>query len=155
MEARIAGSRAALYAEEHPGAPSVQRFDPTDLTAIRQMLEGANPDALVCANDRTAGQLMHGLQALGRRVPQDVALVGIDDVDYASLLPVPLTTVRQPTHEIGAAAIAAMLERVRRPSGPPRDILLDGTLVVRASCGAKAGEALTPELNGNGEFDGR
>ena len=155
VDARIAGYREALFAEEHPGAPSVQRFDPADATAIRQMLDGVNPDALVCANDRTAGQLMHGLQALGRRVPQDVALVGIDDVDYASLLPVPLTTVRQPTREIGAAAVAAMLERVRRPSGPPRDILLDGTLVVRASCGAKAGLPLSPELTGNGEFDGR
>ncbi len=155
IEARIAGYREALLAEEDPVAPSVQRLDATDLVALRQMLEGANPDALVCANDRTAGQLMHGLQALGRRVPQDVALVGIDDVDYASLLPVPLTTVRQPTHEIGAAAVAAMLERVRRPSLPPRDILLDGTLVVRASCGAKAGGLTAPGLPETGSFDGR
>ena len=156
VDARIAGYREALFAEDHPGTPSVQRFDPTDGTAIRQMLDGVNPDALVCANDRTAGQLMHGLQALGRRVPQDVALVGIDDVDYASLLPVPLTTVRQPTREIGAAAVAAMLERVRRPSLTPRDILLDGTLVVRASCGAKSlGGQVSPELTGDGRFDGR
>ena len=67
----------------------------------------------------------------------------------------PLTTVRQPTREIGAAAVAVMLERVRQPAGPPRDILLDGTLVVRASCGAKAGEPLSPELTGDGRFDGR
>ena len=155
VDARIAGYREALFAEELPAVPSVQRFDPMDLPAIRQMLEGANPDALVCANDRTAGQLMHGLQALGRRVPQDVALVGIDDVDYASLLPVPLTTVKQPTREIGAAAVAAMLERVRRPSLTPRDILLDGTLVVRASCGEKAGGLTAPGIPGTGSFDGR
>ena len=63
--------------------------------------------------------------------------MGIDDVGYASLLPVPLTTVRQPTREIGAAAVAAMLERLGKPRLSPRDILLEGTLVVRASCGAR------------------
>ena len=155
IAARIAGYREAIFAEEDPLMPAVQRFEATDLAALRQMLDTVNPDALVCANDRVAGQLMHGLQALGRRVPQDVALVGIDDVDYASLLPVPLTTVRQPTHEIGAAAIAVMLERVRRPGLPPRDILLDGTLVVRASCGAKAGGLTAPGIPDTGSFDGR
>ena len=100
------------------------------------MLEEFRPDAVVCANDRTAGRLMHALLALGKRLPQDVALVGIDDVGYASLLPVPLTTVRQPCREIGAAAVAAMMERVQRPHVAPRDILLEGVLVVRESCGA-------------------
>ena len=62
--------------------------------------------------------------------------VGIDDLEYASLLPVPLTTLRQPTREIGAAAFAAMLDRVSRPDTPVRDILLQTQLVVRRSCGA-------------------
>jgi DNA-binding LacI/PurR family transcriptional regulator len=55
------------------------------------------------------------------------------------LLPVPLTTVRQPAREIGEAALRAMLDRVHRPDLPPRDILLDGELVVRRSCGAEPG----------------
>ena len=57
-------------------------------------------------------------------------------MDYANLLPVPLTTLRQPTREIGAAAFAAMLDRVYRPDAPVRDILLQTQLVVRRSCGA-------------------
>jgi len=65
-----------------------------------------------------------------------VRLVVIDDMEYASLLPVPLTTLRQPTREIGAAAFAAMLDRVGRPEIPVRDILLQTQLVVRRSCGA-------------------
>ena len=104
---------------------------------MRAMLEDFRPDAVVCCNDRAAGRLMHALLALGRRLPEDVALVGIDDAGYAGLLPVPLTTVRQPCREIGAAAVAAMLERAGRPQAAPRDILLEGTLVVRASCGAR------------------
>jgi GntR family transcriptional regulator, arabinose operon transcriptional repressor len=99
-------------------------------------MDGQRPDAIVCANDWTAARLMHSLLALGHAVPRGVRLVGIDDVDYASVLPVPLTTLRQPTRQIGAAAMAAMLDRVGGAELPTRDILLHGTLVVRASCGA-------------------
>lgn len=53
-------------------------------------------------------------------------------------MPVPLATLRQPTREIGAAAFAAMLERVARPGAPARDILLQTELIVRKSCGGVA-----------------
>ena len=76
------------------------------------------------------------LLALGVAVPAGVRLAGIDDVDYASLLPVPLTTLRQPTRQIGAAALAAMLDRVGGADLPARDVLLEGSLVVRRSCGS-------------------
>lgn len=79
---------------------------------------------------------MQGLLALGYRVPADFKMVGIDDVEYAQLLPVPLTTVRQPCREIGQAAMAAMLDRIQHPEMLPRDILLDCRVVVRSSCGA-------------------
>ena len=52
------------------------------------------------------------------------------------LLPVPLTTLRQPCHEIGVSAMRAMVDRVGQPDLPPREILLHGTLVVRESCGS-------------------
>jgi DNA-binding LacI/PurR family transcriptional regulator len=70
-------------------------------------------------------------------VPKAVRLVGIDDLEYASLLPVPLTTLRQPTRPLGTAALAAMLDRVAGADLPTRDLLLHGTLVVRRSCGAR------------------
>jgi DNA-binding LacI/PurR family transcriptional regulator len=100
-----------------------------------QASKGRDLEAYVCVNDRVAGQLMHSLLATGLHIPGDIRLVGIDDVSFASLLPVPLTSVRQPCHEIGAAALAAMLARIEHPHAPARDILLDGTLVVRASSG--------------------
>jgi DNA-binding LacI/PurR family transcriptional regulator len=92
-------------------------------------------DAFVCANDRIAGRLMHSLMAQRVRIPRDVRIVGIDDVHYAELLPVPLTTVHQPCREIGDAALRLMLERIDRPALPARELLLDCRLVVRASCG--------------------
>jgi DNA-binding LacI/PurR family transcriptional regulator len=80
---------------------------------------------------------MQNLISLGYRIPQEMRVVGIDDVNYASLLPVPLTTMHQPCREIGMAAMAAMLERLARPDMPVRDVLLECTLVIRNSCGAR------------------
>jgi DNA-binding LacI/PurR family transcriptional regulator len=57
-------------------------------------------------------------------------------VPYANLLPVPLTTLHQPCLEIGAAAIAAMQDRIANPHLAARSILLNGHLVVRKSCGS-------------------
>lgn len=111
--------------------------DPTDRDALQHYIETCRPDAIVCAHDRAAARLMHALLGLGVRIPQDVRLAGIDDVDYAAWLPVPLTTMRQPVQLIGQAAVAAMLERRAHPERPARDIFVQCTLVVRESCGAR------------------
>ena len=126
VDARIAGYREALSAHEIP----ISAVAPD----AEEALHNNRPDALVCANDRTAGQSMHTLMARGVRIPADVAIVGIDDVEYAALLPVPLTTIHQPCRAIGEAAMSAMLQRIARPDMLPRDILLDCRLVVRNSC---------------------
>ncbi len=137
VEARESGWREALYAWDVPFDRALaRRLDPGDAGQVDALLSSAHPEGIVCANDRTAGLLMHTLLALGRQVPRDVRLVGIDDVEYARLLPTPLTTLRQPTRQIGAVALAAMLDRIGRVDLPTRDILLHGTLVVRRSCGA-------------------
>jgi len=136
---REGGWRAALRAAgAEPEAALAARLDPDDEGAVAAWLEAARPDAAVCANDRTAARLMRSVQRLGRAVPRDLRLCGIDDADLAALLPVPLTSLRQPTAGIGAAALAAMLERVAGADFPPREIRLQGTLVVRRSCGAVA-----------------
>jgi GntR family transcriptional regulator of arabinose operon len=131
VRARLAGYREALF---EFGVPyDASRVQLIADQSLRQAFEAARSTAFVCATDRLAGPLMQTVQALGLRVPQDIRVVGIDDVDYARLLPVPLTTVHQPCREIGEAAIAAMLERRAKPKIPARDILLDCHLVARAS----------------------
>ncbi len=138
VEARVAGYREALFGHGAAVEESLLgRLDPSQPAAVKAMLEKARAEGFVCANDRTAGALMHSLLALGHAIPGDVRIVGIDDVEYASLLPVPLTTIRQPCLEIGEVAMSAMLERVARPRLPAREILLDVSLVVRQSCGAR------------------
>jgi GntR family transcriptional regulator of arabinose operon len=134
VDAREAGYRDALYAASLPVDRSlIGRLDPADRTALDAFLRSARPDGIVCANDRTAANVMQTLLRLRYRIPYDMRLVGIDDADYASLLPVPLTTLRQPTAQIGHAALAAMLDRISHPALPPRDILLHCELVVRGS----------------------
>lgn len=138
VAARAAGYREALYNHGMDLAASwAQRMDPDDICGVRRLMQSMRPDAIVCANDRTAGRLMHTLRLLEYRVPHDIRLVGIDDVEYARLLPVPLTTLRQPTHQIGDAALSMMLERIARRTLPPRELRLDCELIVRDSCGAK------------------
>jgi GntR family transcriptional regulator of arabinose operon len=110
---------------------------PADRDALAAYLDAHEPDAIVCAHDRGAAHLMQALLALGRSIPRDIRLAGVDDVEYAAWLPVPLTTVRQPVREIGEAAVAAMLERRAYPARPARDIFVQCTLVVRQSCGAE------------------
>jgi DNA-binding LacI/PurR family transcriptional regulator len=139
VEARIAGYREALFRVGAPFESSlVQRISGCHTGELARFVDNLKPEAIVCANDRTAGEVMHGLIDLNYQIPKDVRIVGIDDVQYANLLPVPLTTVHQPCREIGAAAVAAMLERIALPDMAARDILLDCELVVRASCGAHA-----------------
>ena len=136
VDAREAGYREALYVAGHEiGRRLIRRLDPADSPAVESFMTAARPDAIVCANDRTAGELMQTLRRLGYAIPRDVRMVGIDDAGFAGLLPVPLTTLRQPTREIGDAALGAMLQRVARKDLPARDILLDCHLVVRESCG--------------------
>ena len=120
--------------------------DPSDHAEVRAIVSGLRPDGIVCANDYTAAQLMRTLEALSVKVPNDIRMAGFDDVKYASLLPVPLTTIHQPCNELGAAAVRAMVERVQHPELPPRDLLLDFTLVVRESCGAGRAQEFSAAL---------
>lgn len=137
VDEREAGFREALHAERLPYERGlVHRAPEAELDDVARQLVAARADGIVCANDRLAGALLHALRRHGCRVPHDMRLVGIDDVEYASLLPVPLTTLRQPTRAIGETALAMMLERIARPELPVRDVRLQCKLVVRESCGA-------------------
>jgi len=138
VDEREAGYREALHAAGVQFDRALTyRMDADDIESVRAVMQSGHPDGIACANDRTAGHLMHALLQLKYRIPDDVRLVGVDDVDYASLLPVPLTTLRQPTREIGEAALAVMLERIARRDMVPREVRLSCELVVRESSGAR------------------
>jgi DNA-binding LacI/PurR family transcriptional regulator len=98
------------------------------------------PDAMFVFNDLGALGFQDGLLDSGVRVPDDIAVVGLDDIEAAARARVPLTTVRQPTDRIGALAVDTLLARLRGERPPTRQ-LLEPELVVRRSCGAPAADA--------------
>jgi GntR family transcriptional regulator of arabinose operon len=139
VKAREAGWREAMQRYDAPLNPeSVQYLDPASVDAVRGILKRLRPEAFVCPNDITAATLMQTLNHLRVSIPADVRIVGIDDVKYASLLHVPLTTIHQPCQDIGVAALKVMLNRIANPSLPAWDVLLNFRLVVRRSSGTPA-----------------
>lgn len=105
-----------------------------DARALASVMEGRNPpDAIVCANDRTASFVIRTLDAIGLNVPKDVRVSGFDDLAYSLGSKVPLTTVRQPCAEIGRVALRTLVERILHRDLPPREILLAAELVRRRS----------------------
>ena len=134
IHARAAGFAEAFITRRAPfDVEMIHECDPTDISYVRQMIRKHKPDGIVCGNDVTAGYLLRTLDDLGVRVPHDVMIGGVDDVKYAELLRVRLTTVRQPFAAIGDAAYHAMLDRIARPHAAPRHITLGCELVVRDS----------------------
>jgi LacI family transcriptional regulator len=102
----------------------------------------ALPDAVVCANDQMAIGVLRAFAAGGVRVPEDVAVVGFDDIALGSLYDPTLTTVHQPMRMLGERACTRLLDRIADPDLSPAAELLPTELVLRASCGC-SGEAVT------------
>lgn len=98
------------------------------------------PDGLVASNDHLAIGLVHGLISRGVRVPEDVAVVGYDDIEFAAIAAVPLTSVRQPAREMGRAAAEILLARIAGTAGADLgNIVYRPELIVRASTASASG----------------
>lgn len=94
------------------------------------------PTAVFVANNLMTLGAFRALHEAGIRIPEEVAIVGFDDMPWATSLNPPLTAVSQPSQEIGSAAAELLLDRIARPDRATRHLILETTLVVRASCGA-------------------
>ena len=96
---------------------------------------GRLPQALLCATDQTAFEVMSVLRDAGVRVPQDVILTGFDGVLAGQVLTPTLTTVRQPLELLGQLAARLLDEQAGEPWGKPERFRLPVKLIVRGSCG--------------------
>ncbi|WP_299958056.1 LacI family DNA-binding transcriptional regulator [uncultured Roseobacter sp.] len=115
----------------------------TAQAAARDMFRATlPPDAVFVANDHMAFAVMDVLRyELGLRVPQDVSVVGYDDVTLSHWPSYNLTTVRQPANAMVAATVEALMARLNEDDEAPRRITLDGPLIVRGS--ARKPEGMT------------
>lgn len=103
--------------------------------AMQQLLP-AKPEAVFAASDMMAVGAMRAVREAGLDIPRDVAFVGFDDLP---LLPVPdpsLTTVHQPIVELGVKAVEVLIDLIENGARPPRRVVMDTELIIRASCGA-------------------
>ena len=91
------------------------------------------PDAIFCASDVMAIGAMAAIETARLRVPDDVAVVGFDDIDYARLVKPSLTTVRQSQDALAEGLIAAMLNLLEHSDEPPTVSVIPVELVVRES----------------------
>jgi LacI family transcriptional regulator len=103
--------------------------------AMQRLLPFA-PDAVFAASDAMALGALRALREAGKRVPEDVAVAGFDDVPFATRTDPALTTVRQPIQLMGALAAETLINMISHPDGQPHRVLLPTELVIRASCGS-------------------
>mgnify|MGYP001497823897 CR=1 FL=1 len=104
------------------------------MLAAQRLIERGLPDAVFCGNDMLAFGVYRGLAQNGLRVPEDVALVGYDDITFAADWIVPLTSVRQPIYELGYRAANLLFEHsADDPGHLHQQIVLTPSLIIRAS----------------------
>ncbi|MEV6926061.1 LacI family DNA-binding transcriptional regulator [Dactylosporangium sp. NPDC051485] len=109
--------------------------------AMRELLSLTRPPtAVFCVNDLTALGALDGARSLGRAVPDDVWVVGYDDIAMASWDAFDLTTVRQPTAEMARIAVQLLLARVAEPATAPRRVTMPAELIVRGSTAHHGGD---------------
>lgn len=140
---RLAGYRQALA---ECGAP----FNPSWVLRCNLRLEGGyeaalaalaaptRPTAIFAYSDLLAIGVLKAARELGLQIPQDVALVGYDDIEFAPFVDPPLTTAAQQSYEIGRRGAEILLEKLRWPTGEAwktQRVIYKPQLVIRASCG--------------------
>jgi LacI family transcriptional regulator len=143
---RLRGFRAALA--EHPGVQGVEA--PGDFTeaggyraALALLADPNPPTAIFCANDAMAVGAISALRVAGKRVPDDVAVAGFDDVPIGRYLSPSLSSVRVDVNHVGARAVELLCHAIAGDA-PPAQELMQTTLVVRRSCGGGTDEPPLP-----------
>lgn len=133
--------RLAGYRDRLPGSDE-RLVEVADFTldggraAMHRLLERApDLDALFVASDLMAIAAFDVLRVAGRRIPEDVAIVGFDDSPLALTTSPELSSVRQPIEEMGREMARLLVDQIRSPDRAPRRVILDTRLVVRGSSG--------------------
>lgn len=104
--------------------------------AMKALLK-SRPDAVFAASDLMAAGAIRAVLEANLRVPQDVAVVGFDDVPLDPILTMPLTTIRQPLLKFGEKAVELLIDLIGKSEVSAKSIILETELIVRESCGAK------------------
>ncbi|MDX5630560.1 MULTISPECIES: ribose operon transcriptional repressor RbsR [unclassified Brenneria] len=135
---RLEGYRQAMQQAGLPIPDGYEIFGDfefeTGYRAMQRLLSLAEkPDAVFAGNDAMAVGVYHALYQVGLSVPQDMAVIGYDDIELARFMSPPLTTIHQPKDELGELAVDALLYRLEHPDTEPNVLMLTPELIVRNS----------------------
>jgi LacI family transcriptional regulator len=104
--------------------------------AVLQLLKmSPRPTAIFACNDMMAIGALHGAYTLKIQIPEELAIVGFDDIELASYVYPPLTSIAQPKEKIGKMAVDLIVERISTPDLPSRTVILESHLIKRLSSG--------------------
>ena len=116
--------------------------EPTHAAGVQAaagVLSGADrPDALLVTNGVLLLGALQAIQTAGLRTPHDIGLAGFDNNDWTAPPALDVTTVAQPTYDIGRTAAELLLQRMQDPTRPLRQVVLEGALVVRGSSAGRS-----------------
>lgn len=137
---RLSGYRQAFAAADLPFRP--EHVFESDGLPFQVGFQGAlsllpnNPEltAVFAGTDEIAMGAVSAIWQLGLKIPDDISVVGFDDISYASMIVPPLTTVHQPIHEIACMAVKYLIDKIDDPNIEPIDITMPTELVERATC---------------------
>lgn len=103
------------------------------MAAMKKLLADNPPDAVFAVSDTLAAGAMRAIEQAGLRVPQDIAVVGFDGTELAEMVSPQLSTIEQPSQDIGRKAVDLLLNKIDNPDAPTERVMLDWRFVARAS----------------------
>jgi LacI family transcriptional regulator, fructose operon transcriptional repressor len=135
---RMQGYKLALSEHNLPFELSIATYvyprEAEGEKVVSQWLASKNrPDAILTGNSRLTIGAMNAISKAGLSIPHDIGLAGFDETDWMPHAGPGITVVSQPTYEMGKTAAELMFQRIADPSRPTRDVILNGSLIKRAS----------------------
>ncbi|CUU26208.1 cytochrome C peroxidase (plasmid) [Duffyella gerundensis] len=115
------------------GYASALRFHAGKTAMLALLAEKQRPDAVFAVSDTLAAGAIAAITGAGLRVPEDIAVAGFDGTELAEMVSPPLTTLAQPSREMGRQACALLLKRINDPDSPAERIMMPWQLITRAS----------------------
>jgi signal transduction histidine kinase/DNA-binding LacI/PurR family transcriptional regulator/CheY-like chemotaxis protein len=123
--------------------------------AMHSLLDsGASFSAVIASNDLSCLGAIQTLKEAGRRIPEDVAVIGFDDILDARSLSPSLTTVRHPTFSLGYQAVLTLLDHIRGEQGTSSRVVVPPRLIIRQSCGCRPARTLPSQREAQSLPDG-
>ena len=104
------------------------------VSSIHQLMsQPSHPDAIFAVSDVLAAAAIRGCKSVGLSVPKDVAVTGFDNVEISQATSPSITTINQPKYQLGYMACELLIEKLKNPDSPPKQVLLNTELIIRES----------------------